>query len=154
MQKETFWPLQVCATNRKCSDRRRGIWNLRSNQRMFILVCGINFDISIMVRLAWQSVYSFFFSPLGIYFFGQNPQEYVFLLMIFWGKFYSFKLLLPHSPPPPPSPHPLQSLFAMVQPFKRWLRTNLYLHFRGSDYKHDVAFIKWNWNKIEETWTW
>ena len=37
MQKETLCPRQVCATNRKCSDCRRGIWDLRSNQRMFIL---------------------------------------------------------------------------------------------------------------------
>ena len=125
------WPPQVCATNRKCFDRRRGIWNLRSNQRMFILVWGINFDISVMVRLAWQSAYSFFFPPWAYIFLARIRRNIFFLLMIFWGKFYSFKLLLPHSSPPPPPP-PLPSLIAMVHPFKRWLRTNLYLHFRGS----------------------
>ena len=48
-----------------------------------LFVCGINFDISVTVRLAWQTVYMwsgnlFFVSSFGIYFFGQNPQEYIY----------------------------------------------------------------------------
>ena len=45
----------------------------------------------------------FFFSSLGIHFFGQNPWEYIFINN-FLRKF-SFLEFYPPPPPPPPPPH-------------------------------------------------
>ena len=125
-------------TNRKCSDCRRGIWNLRSNQRMFIRmryqvwhICHGTTSVIVRVHVRGKS---FFFPPWAYIFLARIRRNIFFLLIISWGKLYSFKLPLPHTLPPPPRSHH----------FKRRLGTNLLLHYRGSDYKHDVAFIKWN----------
>ena len=143
MQKETLWPRQVCATNRKCSDRRRGIWNLRSNERMFRLryqfwhICHGTTSVTDRVHVKWKSFF-FFFLLWHMFFWPESAGIYIYISLInnLLGKTLLFFLNCLCLVPPPPLP----SLFAMVHPFKRWLRTNLYLHFRGSDYKHDVAF--------------
>ena len=149
MQKETLWPRQVCATNRKCSDRSEesGTWDREATKECF--VCGINFDIchgttsvTDRVHVKWKSFSFFFFLLWHIFFWPESAGIYIYIFLInnFLGKtlLFCFKLPLPR-PPAPRSHH-----FPNGPSFKRRLRTNLYLHSRGSDYKHNVAFIKWN----------
>ena len=131
MQKETLWPLQVCATKRKCLTLGEESETWEANKEC-LFVHGINFDTSVMVRprvtpsvtdrvhVRWKSFF-FFFLHGHIFFWPESLRIY-FFINNFLGKFSFLKFLLPHYPGP--------IIFLMVHPLKRRLRANLYLHLR------------------------